>query len=64
MSNERSVESPTREARSYRCPGCSGIVSIPERRRTITLAEVRAVHEETCPGGKLAKAKAAVTDAS
>jgi hypothetical protein len=50
--------------RSYRCPGCSGVVSIPERRRTITIDEVRTVHEDTCPGGRLAKAKAAVTDAS
>lgn len=36
--------------RRYRCPTCSGTVSVPDRRRTITLAEVRRVHEQSCPG--------------
>jgi hypothetical protein len=50
------------DERSYRCAGCFGVVQIPSRRRDLTLAAVRAVHEDTCPGGKLAKAKGVAVD--
>lgn len=36
--------------RSYRCPSCRGIVSIPDRRRTITIEQVQEAHLRTCPG--------------
>lgn len=36
--------------RSYRCDGCQSVVSINEFSRSITLDQVREVHESTCPG--------------
>lgn len=38
-----------KEPRSYQCPGCSGIVAIPDYARGITLDMVRAVHVDQCP---------------
>lgn len=35
--------------RSYKCPGCGGVVAIPDYRRTITLDDVRSVHDDSCP---------------
>lgn len=38
------------DERSYRCPSCHGVVSIPSGRRLIDLDYVRAVHVRSCPG--------------
>lgn len=36
--------------RSYVCPFCHSRVTVPHRLRTVTVEDVRRVHEETCPG--------------
>jgi hypothetical protein len=35
--------------RSYRCEGCGGEVAIPDHSKTITLDQVQAVHDKSCP---------------
>lgn len=36
--------------RTYRCAHCAAIISIPDHLRRVTLADVQAVHDATCPG--------------
>jgi hypothetical protein len=36
--------------RTYPCPSCRGVVAIPSRRRTLTIEQVRTIHETSCPG--------------
>lgn len=35
---------------SYKCGTCSGDVATPKWTRKFTLDDVRATHEQTCPG--------------
>jgi hypothetical protein len=37
------------EERSYRCPSCRGVVSVPSNRRRVDIEAVRAAHETSCP---------------
>lgn len=43
---------PASRGRSQLCPDCKGITSVPARSRTLTLEQVIATHQATCPGRK------------
>lgn len=38
--------------RSFTCPQCHGVVSVPDYSRKVTLEMVTAVHAKSCPMAK------------
>lgn len=39
----------SRTIRSYVCPGCKGVVSVPKGSRSFTLEQMKENHNQTCP---------------